>query len=66
MTTETRPGAAQTLSLSDKMPFGKYAGLKIGELIERDPNYVAWAIKNIGSFTLNKEAASVFKHKKFW
>ena len=48
------------------MPFGKYKGLTIGELISRDPNYVAWAIKNIGYFKLDVEAFLAFKKQRFW
>ena len=54
------------LGMKDTMFFGKYEGLSIGELISRDPNYVAWALKNIGHFKLNKEATKAYKQRKFW
>ena len=66
MTIQYQSRAKQTLTLSDKMPFGKYAGMPIGDLISRDPNYVAWAIRTIGSFNLDEEATVAFKRKKFW
>ncbi len=66
MTIQDQSRVKQVLSLSDKMPFGKYAGMTIGDLIARDPNYVAWAIKSIGSFNLDAEATVVYKRKKFW
>ncbi|MEM8487666.1 MAG: hypothetical protein AAF564_19095 [Bacteroidota bacterium] len=66
MTTKCKPLTSQPLSLADKMPFGKYAGMTIGDLISRDPNYVAWAIKTIGSFILDEDAAVVYKRRRFW
>ena len=54
------------LGMKDKMFFGKYEGLSIAELISRDPNYVAWALKNIGKFKLNKEATKAYNRRKFW
>ena len=66
MTAESQTRATQLLSLSDKMPFGKYAGMHIGDLIARDPNYVAWAIKTIGNFNLDEEASVAYRRKKFW
>lgn len=54
------------LSLNDHMPLGKYKGMTIGALISRDPNYVAWALKNIGSFKLDDEAKALYKKHRFW
>ena len=54
------------LTLKDAMPFGKYKDLSIGDIISRDPNYVAWAIKNIGDFKLDKEAYRMYKQRRFW
>ncbi|MFK7843807.1 MAG: hypothetical protein AB8G77_00795 [Rhodothermales bacterium] len=48
------------------MPFGKYQGLSIEDIIARDPNYVAWALHNIGSFKLDTEAFKAYKTKRFW
>ena len=54
------------LSLEDAMFLGKYKGLSISELISRDPNYVCWALKNIGKFKLDDEAEAMYRNKKFW
>ena len=40
--------------------------MHIGDLIARDPNYVAWAIKTIGNFNLDEEASVAYRRKKFW
>ena len=48
------------------MPLGKYKGLTIAEVINRDPNYVAWALKNIGHFELDEEAKALYKRIRFW
>ena len=52
--------------LNDKMPFGKYQYLSIGELIDRDPNYVAWALNHIGAFILDERADAEYRKRKFW
>lgn len=36
--------------------FGKYRSLEIGELINLNPNYLIWAIKNIDKFKLSHKA----------
>ena len=54
------------LTLKDQMPLGKYKGMSIGELISRDPNYVAWALKNIGSFNLDDQAMAIYRKARFW
>ncbi len=53
-------------SLKSLMPFGKYTGRSVEDIISRDPNYVAWAIDNIGDFTLDEEAHIAYKQKRFW
>ncbi len=65
MTCATKNGSP-LLTLESLMPFGKYQGLSIGDIIARDPNYVWWALHNIGSFNLDAEAFKAYKTKRFW
>ena len=34
------------LSIYDTMPFGKYFGELVGTVIEDDPGYMWWAVRN--------------------
>lgn len=36
------------------MPFGKYKGKAIGDIIEEDPCYIRWAVNNL-NFSINEE-----------
>lgn len=66
MTCTTKTERPPLLTLQSLMPFGKYQGLSIEDIIARDPNYVAWALHNIGSFNLDTEAFKAYKTKRFW
>jgi len=33
--------------MDDLMPFGKYKGTEIEEIIEDDPQYMVWAVENM-------------------
>ena len=66
MTRESNSSTAPLLTLQSLMPFGKYKGLAIGEIISRDPNYVAWALTNIGSCKLDEQAFKAYKTIRFW
>ncbi|MCM1219655.1 MAG: hypothetical protein NC548_34680 [Lachnospiraceae bacterium] len=39
----------------DKFTFGKFKGKTVLEVIETDPRYVAWAIKNVEWFDIDDE-----------
>jgi len=41
------------LDLFDTMPFGKYQGLTVGRVIQDDPRYLMWLIKNSTQFFIN-------------
>ena len=40
--------------MNDTMPFGKYKDQNIGDLIEKDPSYIAWCKDNL-NFNLDEE-----------
>ena len=48
------------------MPFGKYRGLPIGEIIVRDPRYVAWAVEHVGDFRLDAETTDALQRRLKW
>ncbi len=66
MTCATKTSTSPLLTLQSLMPFGKYKDLPIGDIISRDPNYIAWALKNIGGFELDPMAFKAYKAKRFW
>lgn len=40
--------------MDSDMPFGKYQGKTIGDIIEEDPGYIKWAV-NILNFSIDEE-----------
>lgn len=52
--TETQERVYDPKHMDSYMPFGKYQGIRIDELIERDPKYVKWAIDNL-NFSIDEE-----------
>lgn len=44
------------VQIDSKMWFGKYKGLKIFEIIDKDYKYLIWCMENIEGFNLNNEA----------
>jgi hypothetical protein len=52
------------LCLKDKIPFGKYKGKKIKDIIKQDPQYLYWACENISCFALTTEAQEALPEKE--
>ena len=52
--TETAERVYDPKHMDSYMPFGKYQGIRIDELIERDPKYIKWAIDNL-NFSIDEE-----------
>lgn len=52
--TETQERVYDPKHMDSYMPFGKYQGIRIDELIERDPKYIKWAIDNL-NFSIDEE-----------
>lgn len=40
--------------MDSSMPFGKYSGKTIGDIIEEDPGYIKWAVNNL-NFSIDEE-----------
>lgn len=40
--------------MDSNMPFGKYQGKTIGDIIEEDPGYIKWVINNL-NFSIDEE-----------
>lgn len=47
-----------------KITFGKYKGLEIDAIIEKDPSYLLWAHDNVSYFSLTEEQLQICKKKK--
>lgn len=52
--TETADRVYDPKHMDSYMPFGKYQGIRIDELIERDPKYIKWAVDNL-NFSIDEE-----------
>ena len=39
-------------TLSDQLTFGKYRGMTIQEVMQKDADYIEWCKKNIGEFVV--------------
>lgn len=49
--------------------FGMHRGKTVQEILDTDPRYIDWALKNVGSFQMSEEdkesvADRVFKHQQ--
>lgn len=44
-----------TLYNDDRLPFGKYKGMTLLEVMEQDPSYVDWLNKNVTNYQFNWE-----------
>lgn len=51
---ETQERVYEPKHMSSYMPFGKYQGKRIDEVIEDDPKYIQWAIDNL-NFSIDEE-----------
>lgn len=52
--------APQVLGLSDKMPFGKFVGYKIENIVRNEPNYARWMLENITSIRFRDEVYELY------
>ena len=43
------------LSYGDTLYFGKYKGSRIDDILETDPEYLAWCVENVKGFCLDDE-----------
>lgn len=48
--------------LLDDMPFGKYKGTELRQVIEDDPDYISWALSNVEWFALSTTAEEYFSN----
>lgn len=44
-------------SPASKITFGKYVGVPLGDVIENDPHYALWCLRNIDWFRMNGAAS---------
>lgn len=42
--------------LYDEMPWGKHKGVLVGTVIEEDPRYIRWLLRDSPAFRLSEEA----------
>lgn len=42
-------------TLRDRLPFGKYKGISIREILAKDASYIEWCKKNVKGFSLVTE-----------
>lgn len=52
--------------LEDLLLFGKYKGLSIREVIDRDINYISWCLDNIPTFNLSMDAECAYNSFVTW
>lgn len=52
--TETQERVYEPKHMDSYMPFGKYQGKRIDEVIEDDPKYIQWASDNL-NFSIDEE-----------
>lgn len=43
-------------NIDDEFDFGKYKGKTINELLNENPGYIDWVIRNVDGFALSREA----------
>lgn len=49
--------------LEDKIPFGKFKGNTIREIVEFNSSYLDWALKNVQGFRLTDDVLLIIKKK---
>jgi len=52
------------LDPKDKIPFGKYKGYTIEDIIKSDPQYLYWVTENINWFALTTKSQEMLPDKK--
>lgn len=45
-----------TYQLTDKLPFGKYKGQTIRQILQNDSNYLLWCVEKLDRFAMSDEA----------
>ena len=43
-------------NLNTKFAFGKYIGVRLGVILDNDPDYVVWVVNNVRTILLSNEA----------
>lgn len=52
--------------LDDQINFGKYNGKTIKEILDVNPDYLCWCIKNLDSFAISAEAMAALRATLEW
>jgi hypothetical protein len=47
---------SEPYGLNDRISFGKYEHDTIEEILDKDPDYIEWALDQIEGFSLDEEA----------
>lgn len=47
--------------LDDPLRFGRYEGRELWRVIEQEPEYVRWCLRNLDHFDLDDEAFAAYK-----
>lgn len=55
---------SKKLELNDQLDFGKYEGKKVETVLNKDPKYLDWALKNVKEFDLTQEVKDDLKNKE--
>lgn len=53
------------LSLTDVLTFGKHKGKTVASVMDRDPNWLHWAIDNVLYFELSREAMKQLPEQEY-
>lgn len=51
------------LSLDSILPFGKYRGYQLEDVIQDDPNYISWLVDNT-NYSFDEEVMQLLTKKK--
>ncbi len=54
----------RTLTLESDMPFGKYKGRQVEDVIEDDPSYVRWMAENSDNIEFDNEALEALEKRE--
>lgn len=52
-----------TLGLQDTLPFGRYKGYTVKDVIDTNKDYYAWMRKNVKSISFTEEVRMYYKKK---
>lgn len=51
-----------TLGLSDEMPFGKHKGKSVQEVLDEEPDYLRWMLREVQRVTFGAEVLELLEH----